>query len=113
MYEVECAYRRENGGFVFVHETQINEAIDDLCDLRVRFAITAIYPAEPDIGAGMDWNGDIASIEIRTMGWRKWRILRDSEFDAAKAFLLKEYGRELWQAGDNYAEAVHYGEVAA
>lgn len=112
MFEVECAYRREDSGTVFIHEDNVNEETDALCDLRVGFVIADIYPAEPDIGAGWDWDGDIASIEIRTMTWRKWRILRGAEEEAARAFLLREYGTELWQAGDDYAEAVHYGEVA-
>jgi hypothetical protein len=114
MYEVECAFRRENGALLFIHEDHFREATDDLCDLRVRFEITAIYPAEPDTGAAMDWNGDIASIEMRSysVSRRRWCVLRNAELEAAKAFLLREYGAKLWAAGGEYAEALHYGEAA-
>ncbi len=114
MYEVECAFRRENGSLTFLRDSDYHEATDELCDLRVGFAITAIYPAEPDTGAAMDWNGDIATIEMRSYSgnWKRWRLLRGEEFEAAKAFLLREYGAQLWAAGGEYAEAVHYGEAA-
>lgn len=113
MYECECAYRSdENGARVFVLGEEMVEATDTICDLRVRFAITAIYPAEPDVGAGMDWNGDIAAIEIRTQDWRRWRKLNGDEFEAARKFLLMHFGAALWQAGDDHAEAVYFGEVA-
>ncbi len=114
MYEVECAFRRESGALLFIHNDHFNEATDDLCDLRVSFDVTAIYPAEPDTGAGMDWNGDISTIEMRSYSgnWKRWQLLRHDEFEAAKAFLLREYGAQLWAAGGDYAEAVHYGEAA-
>lgn len=112
MYECECAYRDDNGVRVFVLGEAMDEATDTICDLRVRFAITAIYPAEPDVGAGMDWNGDIAAIEIRTQDWRRWRRLNGDEFEAARKFLLLHFGAALWQAGDDHAEAVYLGEVA-
>ncbi len=114
MYEVECAFRRENGSLAFIHDSDYREATDDLCDLRVGFEITDIYPAEPDTGAAMDWNGDISTIEMRvfTTGRRRWCLLRGAEFEAAKAFLLRHYGAQLWAAGGDYAEAVHYGEAA-
>jgi hypothetical protein len=113
MYECECAFRSgENGARVFVLGEEMDEATDTVCDLRVRFAITAIYPPEPDVGAGMDWNGDIAAIQIRTQCWRRWRKLNGDEFDAARDFLLRHFGGELWQAGDDHAEAVYFGEVA-
>lgn len=114
MFAIDAAYRREGGKLVFIHEDRSNEATDDLCDLRVRFEITAIYPAEADTGAGMDWNGDIASIEMRAYSghFKNWRVLHGDQLEAAKAFLLLEYGRQLWEAGGDYAQALHYGEAA-
>jgi hypothetical protein len=113
MYECECAYRSDdNGARVFVLGDEMVDATDTICDLRVRFAIAEIYPAEPDVGAGMDWNGDIDTIEIRTQCWRRWKKLNGDERAAAQSFLLLHFGAQLWQAGYEYAEAVHYGEVA-
>jgi len=112
MYECECAfYRDDQGGTVLVRPEDMSDT-DTICDLRVRFAITAIYPAEPDVGAGMDWNGDIATIEIRTQDWRRWRILRGEEMERARQFLLTHYEDPLWQAADAYAEAIYHGEAA-
>jgi hypothetical protein len=114
MYERDCAFRRYDGGIRFIREERFNEAKDELCELKVIFNVADIYPPEKDTGAGFDWNGDIAEIRMRgfTGDWRRWRVLRGDEFDTAQAFLLREYGSALWQAGYDYAEALHLGEVA-
>jgi hypothetical protein len=114
MYEVDCAYRRYDGGIRFIREARMNEAKDDLATLRVTFEVTAIYPPEKDTGAGLNWNGDIASIKMLDFAgqWKRWRILRGDELEAAKTFLLEEYAEELWQAGFEHAESLHLGEVA-
>lgn len=114
MYECDCAFRRCDGGIRFIREERYNEAKDELCELKVTFSVTDTYPAEKDTGAGFDWSGDIAEIRMRGFvgDWRRWRVLRGDEFEAAQTFLLKEYGDALWQAGHDHAEAVHCSEVA-
>lgn len=113
MYEVEVAYRPLGGDAVeFIPETACGEDHQDFCVLRVRFRVAAIYPPEPEGGAGMDWDGDIDSIHMRIVEFPRSKRLRDEAFVAAKTFLLREHGNALWQAGYEYAEALHYGEVA-
>lgn len=113
MYEVECAYRRDGGALKFIRECRMDETTDDFCKLRVTFRVDEIYPADPDTGVGMDWNGGIDSIEIRNfVGWTRWRVLRGDELETARRFLEEEYAEEMLQAEGDYAEAVHYGEVA-
>lgn len=113
MYEVDAYFRRtDRGGIQLIADAEANEDCDATCKLRVRFEIHAIYPAEKDVGAEMDWDGDIDTISMRTEEFHRWSRLRDEDFVAAKTFLLREHGDALWQAGYDYAEAVHYGEVA-
>ncbi len=112
MYEVECAYRRENGVRVFMRDDQLNEETDRFCDMRVYFDVTDIYPAEASTGAAMDWNGDIVSIEIRPVGWGRWHGLEGADFEAAKTFLLREHAKALWEKGGQYAETLHFSEAA-
>lgn len=113
MYEVAVYFRRtDRGGIEFIPDAEANEDCDATCELRVRFKIHDIYPAEADTGAGMDWDGDIDTISMRTDEFPRWSRLRDEDFVAAKAFLLREHGDALWDAGYDYAKAVHYGEVA-
>jgi len=114
MYELDCAFRRSKTDIRFIREERIDEAKDDLCSLRVRFEITEIYPPEKDTGAGLDYRGDIASIEMRgfTGNWRRWRVLHGEELEAARAFLLEEYAEEVWDAAYEYAESLYYREVA-
>ena len=60
MYTAECTYRSCGSGLLFF------PAGGDLeCDLRVTFTPKAFYPAERDVGAGADFDADIASIEMR------------------------------------------------
>jgi hypothetical protein len=114
MFEVECAYRRVDGGIKFIREERMDENRDDLCAIRVSFAITEIYPPEKDTGASLDYQGDIAEIAMRrfTGDWKQWRFLRGEEFEAAKLFLLEEHAEELWQAAGEVAEAEYFGEAA-
>jgi len=113
MFEVECAFRRESGGYVFIRESRMDETTDDFCKLKVKFRVDEIYPAEPDTGAAMDWNGGIETIEMRAcVGWPRWKFLRGEEFATAKLFLEEEYPQELLDAETDNAEAVHFGEVA-
>src|SRR3989304_915311 len=112
MFEVEAYCRRDGrGGIQLIADRDVDDAIDELCELRVRFRIDAIYPPEKDTGAGMDWDGDIDTIQMRTPEIPRLRRLRDEEFVAAKTFLLAEHGDALWQAGYDHAEAVHFGEA--
>jgi len=113
MYECECAYRRDDrGGIQFIADHEANDDCDASCELRVRFAIREIYPPEKDSGSGLDWDGDIATIHMRTNAFPRFARLRDEDFVAAKAFLLREHEDALWQAGYDYAEAVYLGEAA-
>lgn len=115
MFEVECAFRRtETGPLEFLPDTEAPEGHDDWCVLRVAFVVHQIYPREPDTGADWDWSGDIASIEARRVDadFARFRRLRDAELEAARAFLLRVHGRELWQAGDEHVAALFLGEAA-
>jgi hypothetical protein len=113
MYEVEVAYRPLSGGAVeFIPEAETAEDHQDFCVLKVRFHVAAIYPPEPDVGAGLDWDGDIDTIHMRIAEFPRSKRLRDEAFVTAKTFLLREHGKALWQAGDDFAESLHFGEVA-
>lgn len=114
MYEVECAFRRVDGGLMFVREERMDEASDDFCKLRVFFQIDEIYPAEDDTGAAMDYSpGGIASIEMRPfIGKSRGKILREGEFEAARTFLQEEFAEELERAETEAAEALYFGEAA-
>jgi hypothetical protein len=113
MYEVEVAYRPLAGGAVeFIPEAETGEDHQDFCVLKVRFHVAAILPPEPDVGAGMDWEGDIDTIHMRIAETPWSKRLRDEAFVAAKTFLLAQHGKALWQAGYDYAEALYFGEVA-
>ncbi len=114
MYELECAFRRVDGGLRFIREERMDEASDDFCKLRVYFQIDEIYPEESDTGAAMDWSpGGIASIEMRPfIGWSRSKILNGEELEAAKTFLQEEFAEELEQAETEAAEAAYYGKAA-
>jgi hypothetical protein len=114
MYEVECAFRRENGGLRFIREEKMDEASDEFCKLRVFFQIDEIYPEEADTGAAMDWSpGGIASIEMRNLiGWSRGKILNGEEFETAERFLQEEFAEELEQAETDEAESLYFGEAA-
>lgn len=114
MYEVECAFRRVDGGLRFIREERMDEASDDFCKLRVYFQIDEIYPPEPDTGAAMDYApGGIASIEMRPfIGWARRKILNGEELEAAKIFLQEEFAEELEQAETDAAEELYYGKAA-
>jgi hypothetical protein len=113
MYEVEVAYRPLPGGAVeFIPESQTGDEHQNFCVLRVRFAITDIYPPEPDVGAGMDWVGHIDTIHMRVDGFPRPNRLRDEAFVAAKAFLLAQHETAVWEACGEYAESLYLGEVA-
>jgi hypothetical protein len=113
MYEAEVAYRPLPGGAVeFIPDSETGEDHQDFCVLRVRFHVAEIYPPEPDVGTGMDWDGDIASITMRIAEFPRSQRLRDEAFVAAKTFLLAHHEQALWQAGYDYAEELHFGEVA-
>ena len=113
MYEVEVAYRSLPGGGVeFMPEAEIAANHQDFCVLKVRFHVAAIYPPEPDVGADMDWDGDIDTISMRIAEFPRSKRLRDEAFVAAKTFLLAQHGTALWQAGYEYAKALHLGKVA-
>jgi hypothetical protein len=113
MYEAEVAYRPLPGGVVeFIPDSETAEDHQDFCVLRVRFHVAEIYPPEPDVGTGMDWDGDIETIHMRIAEFPRSQRLRDESFVAAKAFLLAHHEQALWQAGYDYAEALYYREVA-
>ena len=113
MYEVEVAYRQLPGGAIeYIPEAEVGEEHQDFCVLRVRFDITEIYPPEPDVGAGLDWVGDIDSITMRVTEFPRAKRLRDEAFVAAKTFLLAHHEKALWEAADDYAESLFYGEAA-
>ena len=113
MYKVEAYFRRDGrGGVQFLADHETDENRDRMCELRVRFEVLAIYPAEKDNGSEMDWDGDIATIHMRADDFPRAARLRDEDFVAAKAFLLREHGDALWQAGYEFAESLHFGEVA-
>lgn len=101
------------GGFAFVPDAEQDES-QDWCDLHVSFNIAAIYAAEADNGSGLTWDGDIAAIELVPVTgiFRQRRVLVGADFEAAKAFLLREHGTALWQAGADRAEEIFYGEAA-
>ena len=116
MFEVECAYRQADGALNFLHDSDATDD-DALAVLRVTFAVRRIFPPEPDTGAGMDWDGDVSTIEMRQVGdysprFSRWIVLRDAQHAAALEFLLRVHGRALWESGDEAAEALFYGEAA-
>jgi len=113
MYEVEVAYRQLSGEAIeFIPEAEVGADHQDFCVLRVRFHVAEIYPPEPDVGAGLDWVGDIDSITMRVTEFPRAKRLRDEAFVAAKTFLLAHHEKALWEAADDYAESLFYGEAA-
>lgn len=115
MFKAICAYRiADDGAFAFLDPQDTPEDHQQFAELRVGFTVSDLYPPEPDIGMGWDWAGDIDSIKLRVEGgaFTRFRTLRDADYAAARAFLLRVHGRELWEAGDVYAEALFYGEAA-
>lgn len=115
-FQVECPYRLGDDGIVFLGDTEVGDDHDDYCTLRVSFDVTDFYPAEPGVGAGSDWNGDIDAIEMREHGagsrFRRFKTLAGDEFAAAKAFLLRVHGTDLWNAGGEFAESGYYEQAA-
>lgn len=101
------------GGFAFVAESDQGET-QDWCELHVSFDIAAIYAPEADNGSGLTWDGDIAAIVLVPVTgiWRQRRLLVGADFEAAKAFLLREHGAALWQAETGAAGELFYGEAA-
>nr|QBM02687.1 hypothetical protein [uncultured archaeon] len=107
MFSVETAYYRgPDGHLTFFLAEEVGDGHECWCELEVIFAPTAFYAPEPDVGAGMDWDGDIAEIRMRTFGAP--RALQDVSRDNARAFLLRHYGDELYQSDNNTAELMFY-----
>ena len=106
----EAAYSRTSAGhLIFTSPDEAPLDHEDWCELFVRFSQTALYPPEPDIGAGLTWDGDIDEIRMSVFG--RMCLLESNDFEAAKAFLLKHYGTELWLLGDDAAE-LEFSEAA-
>lgn len=115
-FQAECAVRGETGALAFAAAADASgEAAP--CVLRVNFDVTRYYPADPATGAGSDWDGDIAVIQLRRTGagarFQRFTPLIGQDFKAARAFLLKVHGAALWTAGGVYADALARDEEAA
>lgn len=107
MFSIETAYQRgPDGHLTFLLAEEVEDDHEDWCELEVTFAPTVFYAPEPDVGAGMDWDGDIDEIRMRTFGAP--RALQDVSRDNARAFLLRHYGDELYQSGADTAELMFY-----
>lgn len=112
MYEVEVAYRLNGEAVQFIPDSEVGEDHQDFCVLRVRFHVAEIYPPEPEVGAGLDWVGDIDTITLRVAEFPRAKRLRDEAFVEAKTFLLAHHEKALWKAADEHAESLYYGEAA-
>jgi len=126
-FEIEAAFHPSPDGLQFLRYDDAPHDWSLFCELRVHFRCNAAYAAEPDVGAGLTWDGDIEAIEIRRWGKSNfltdvgrrvdlqpyhWAALEREAFTNARAFLLRWYGAELWQAGDQHAANIHYGVAA-
>ena len=112
MYEAECAYHRPDGALQFLTDSQTPNDHADFAVLKVSFDVRDIFPPESDNGSGLTWEGGIAAISMRIVDQAFERTLRGDEYIAARDFLLLAHGTELWESGDDYAEALFYGEAA-
>lgn len=107
MFSIETPYDHgPNGHLIFRLVEEVPDDHERWCELDVTFAPTALYAPEPDIGAGLTWDGDIDEIRMRTFG-APVRLQGDA-FENAKTFLLRHYGDELYQSGDDTAELMFY-----
>lgn len=93
-FEIACTYQPTASGLIFL-PIDTDGAQD--CDLRVSIKPLAYYPAEPDIGAGADFDFAIAVIEMfdhrddrnddGSLCETPWRVLDGAARRAAETFL--------------------------
>lgn len=113
MFSCECTYQPTAYGIIFLPP---DCETDYQCELYVEFEPLDFSPAEPDVGAGPDFDWQIASIGMLDARDRyqhtpsrnkdNIRILKNEAFDAAKRFLEAHHARELHdQANAETAEA--------
>lgn len=104
MFQIACTYRPSDGGYTFHPE---DAESDYQCDLRVTIRPLAYYPAEPDVGAGADFDFEFEAIEVADhQGGQSWRTLEGAESKAAEAFLDAHHQEALFeQAETEVAEA--------
>lgn len=103
MFEIACTYQPSASGYTFHPEDADS---DYQCDLRVSFQPLAYYPAEPDVGAGADFNFDIEAIEVADHdGGQTWRRLEDDERAAAERFLDRHHRDEMYDAAERETAA--------
>lgn len=108
MYITECTFRPcDAAGMVFLPFDANSEFT---AELRVTFQPVAYYPAEPDTGAGPDFDAKIVRIEIRDalddLSEKAWHKLEPRDAAAARRFLDEYCSESMWdQAFEETAEA--------
>lgn len=101
MFEIACTYQPSDDGYTFHPE---DAESDYQCDLRATFQPLAYYPAEPDVGAGADFDFAIESIEVADhQGGQSWRTLEGTEFKAAEAFLDAHHQEAMLEQAEREA----------
>ena len=112
MFEIECTYHSFAGVLIFLPDG----LAEGRCFLSVTFEPLAWYPAEPSVGAGADFDAQIACIDMYDGPPDDkasiQRQLKGVDFDQAKAFLEEHHREDLWAAAEAVT-AEHFGKVAA
>lgn len=117
-FEIACTYQPIASGLIFL-PADLDSAYG--CDLRVHFEPLAYYPAEPDIGAGPDFDARITTIEMlddrdsvdedgrpcRT----PWRVLEGDARKAAEAFLDAHCREAMWAEAEAETAAAYVDAV--
>ena len=112
MYEIECTYASTAGVLSFFPAGSGERS----CYLSVTFEPIDWYPAEPDVGAGHDFDAQIVSVDMYDGppddSGSVQRHLTGLDLDQAKAFLEEHHRDEMWAVAEALtAEA--FGKVAA
>lgn len=111
MFETECTYHQVGSSYFFM--------ADDLgekrCFLSVTFEPLAWYPAEPDVGAGPDFDAKIECIDLYfgdPNNHRFWpHRLTGLNLDRAKSFLESHHRSAMWGRAEEVT-AEYFGRAA-
>jgi hypothetical protein len=113
-FEIACTYQPTAFGLIFL-PPDTDGAYE--CDLRVSFEPLAYYPAEPDVGAGADFDARITSVEMLdgrddtnedgTPCQTPWRTLEGDARKAAEAFLDAHCRDDMWAEAEAETTAAY------
>jgi hypothetical protein len=115
MFEVECKYLLTQNGLHFLPDDYHSGF---KCTLQVAFEPVAYYPAEPDIGAGDDFDARIARITMldddASCGCYE-KLLTSQSRENAEKFLDACHRDAMWEtAGEEVRDQVrHEDRIAA